>query len=159
MRIMQHIGCRGFSICFGRVGPNGIVRHPNSMPNNTQNQFYLVEGSVHVADEALNEINLPIKQWQDLSSFKNSSRLTYTVGPNGCSWVLILPQPNDKEYDVEMIESDGVVPQQDNSFLLITEGEEVTFNGLQTKQLNYAMLTKDINVVRNGGVVAKFTER
>ena len=155
MKIFNSINCRGFYICYGYASPGEVVNHPNLAENNTQNQFYLVDGSVHMTD-GTNSIDLPSKQWQDLWSYKDSRKLTYTVGNDGCAWVIILPIPNSKRFSTELV-NDGVVNAQDNSFLVVTEGEGVTFNGATMKNLNYAPLDKNINVVKNGGVVTKIT--
>jgi len=156
MKIFNAIMCRGFTICYGFASPGEIVRHPNSLPNNTQNKFYMVDGNVHMTD-GTNEVDMPLKQWYDLTSYKNSKVLTYTVGDKGCSWVLILPTPNEDEYNVELVEN-GVINADLNSMLLVTEGENVTFNNMKMKNLNYTILDKNITVAKNGGVVTKITK-
>ena len=157
MKIFNAITCRGFNICYGYASPNEVVIHPNTLPNNTQNQFYLVDGSVNVSNGNVN-YDLPLKQWFDLSEFKNDKLLTYTVGNNGCSWILILPSPNADEYTVANV-NDGAINAETNSFLLVTEGESVTINGTKLKHLNYVPLNNNVNLVKNNGAVHKFTKK
>ena len=157
MKIFNAISCRGFNICYGYASPNEVVVHPNLLPDNTQNQFYLVDGSVNVSNGNVN-YDLPLKQWKDLSEFKNDRILTYNVGSFGCSWVLILPSPNADEYVVSEV-TDGTIPASENSFLLVTEGENVTMNGKKLKQLNYVPITQSINLITNNGKVHKFTKK
>jgi hypothetical protein len=156
MKIFNAIECKEFNICFGYASPGEVVRHPNTLPNNTQNQFYLVDGSVSVTN-GTTTINLPYKQWQDLSQFKNEKVLTYTVGNDGCSWVIILPKNAADEYTITEV-SDGAVNAEANSGLLVTEGETVVMNNTTLKPLNYVPLTKTVNVIKNNGVVHKLTK-
>lgn len=156
MKIFNSIECTNFYICYGYASPNEVVTHPNTAPGNTQNQFYLVDGSVNVSNGTTN-YDLPHKQWKDLSEFKTDRILTYTVGNNGCSWVIILPKNNTDEYTVTAVD-DGTVNSETDAGLLVTEGESVTMNGTTLKQLNYAPLTKNITVAKNGGVVHKLVK-
>ena len=156
MKIFNSINCRGFNLCFGYASAGEVVTHPNTVTNNTQNQFYLVDGSVNVSNGTTN-FDLPLKEWKDLSQFKDDKILTYTVGDDGCSWIILLPSPKTDEYTVTAV-SDGTVTAQADSFLLVTEGESVTMNGTKLKHLNYVPLSKDIAVVANGGKVHKFTK-
>jgi hypothetical protein len=157
MKIFNGIQCRGFNICYGYASGGEIVNHPNQKAYYTQNQFYVVDGSGVVSNGSVT-IDLLHKQWLDLSQFKLDTKLEYTPGDNGCSWIIILPHDKTKEYVVENI-TDGIVAAQANSFLLVTEGHNVTFNNKRVKHLNYAFLTNDVEVATNGGVVAKFTEK
>ena len=156
MKIFNAIPCRGFNICYGYASPNEVVRHPNTALNNTQNHFYLVDGSVSVTN-GTTTYDLPLKEWKDLSEFKTDKILTYTVGINGCSWVIILPTPNEDEYTVTEV-TDSTVSAQSNAYLLVTEGENVTMNGHKMNQLNYAPLDKSITIVTNGGKVHKLVQ-
>jgi len=153
MKIFNAISCRDFNICYGYASPGEVVTHPNTILNNTQNQFYLVDGSVNVSNGTTN-YDLPYKQWKDLKEFKTDRILTYTVGNDGCSWVIILPKVNTTEYTMTEI-NDGVIPAEKGAFLFVTEGESVTMNGTTLKQLNVVPLNKAITLVKNGGKVHK----
>ena len=153
MKIFNSITGSKFSICYGYASPGEIVTHPNTLPGNTQNQFYLVDGSVNVSNGTTN-YDLPSKEWKDLKEFKTDRILTYTVGNDGCSWVLILPNINATEYTITEV-NDGVIPAEEGASLLITEGESVTMNGTTLKQLNVVPLNKNITLVKNGGKVHK----
>jgi len=153
MKIFNSIECKDFYICYGYASPNETVTHPNTAVGNTQNQFYLVDGSVNVSNGSTN-YDLPSKDWKDLKEFKTDRILTYTVGDNGCSWVIILPKVNATEYTVTEV-NDGTVNQEDNAYLIVTEGDGVTMNGTTLKQLNVVPLNKNITLVKNGGKVHK----
>lgn len=153
MKIFNSIECKHFNICYGYASPGEVVTHPNTSVHNTQNQFYLVDGNVNVSNGTTN-YDLPHKKWKDLSEFKNDRILTYTVGDGGCSWVIILPKVNATEYTVTEV-SDGVIAAEEGAYLIITEGENVTMNGITLKQLNVVPLDKNITLVKNNGNVHK----
>jgi hypothetical protein len=153
MKIFNSLECSNFYICYGYASPGEVVTHPNTAVGNTQNQFYLVDGSVNVSNGTTN-YDLPHKQWKDLKEFKTDRILTYTVGNDGCSWVIILPKVNATEYTMTEV-NDGVIPAEEGASLLVTEGESVTMNGATLKQLNVVPLNKAITLVKNGGKVHK----
>lgn len=153
MKIFNSITCRDFVLCYGYASPSETVTHPNTADGNTQNQFYLVDGSVNVSNGTTN-YDLPSKQWKDLSEFKDNRILTYTVGSNGCAWVIVLPKVNATEYTMTEVD-DGVIPAESGASLIVTEGESVTMNGSTLKQLNVVPLNKAITLVKNGGKVHK----
>jgi hypothetical protein len=155
MKVMNVINCRNFAICCGHATANESIAHPNTLDKNTQMQFYLAQGYVNVSN-GVKDYDLPLREWFDLSEFKNDSKLTYTTNEQGCAWVLILPENNTDEYTVTSV-SDGTVSAAANSFLLVTDGEKVKANGLKLKHLNYVPLDKDVVIELNGGSVHKFT--
>jgi hypothetical protein len=155
MRVMNLVQCRDFAICFGAATANDSIVHPNTLQGNTQMQFYLAHGYVNVSNGVVN-YDLPLKEWFDLSEFKNDKKITYSTNEQGCTWIVILPKNNTDEYTVANVTS-GQVNAAENSFLLITNGDKVTVNGVKLRQFNYVPLDKNVMVELNGGEVHKFT--
>ncbi len=155
MKVMNLVQCRGFAICCGHATAHESIVHPNTLKGNTQMQFYLAQGYVNVSNNIVN-YNLPTREWFDLSEFKNDKKITYTTNEQGCTWMLVLPHNNVDEYVVHNV-TDGKVLAKENSFLLVTDGDQVIANGVKLKHLNYVPLDKDVAVKLNGGIVHQFT--
>ena len=156
MKIMQTIECKDFNLCVGHASPGETVEHPNSRDKFRTMQLIFIHGSATVTDGTTTD-TITSGSWKDMSKFKNSHKLIYSVGDQGITWKVILPKNNTDEYTVEDVADNSVVSAQANSFILVTNGNDVTVNGKKLKDGNVIRLSKNLRVSLNGGVVHKFT--
>lgn len=156
MKIMQTIECKDFNLCVGHASPGETVEHPNSRDQFRTMQLIFIHGGATVTDGTTTD-TITSGAWKDMSKFKNSHKLTYSVGDQGITWKVILPKNNTDEYTVENVADNSVVSAQADSFILVTNGNDVTVNGKKIKDGNVVRLTKNLRVNLNGGRVDKFT--
>lgn len=156
MKIINGLPCGDFSLCYGYASAGEVIAHPNTLSKNTHNHIYVLEGGITVTNGTTTHECVE-GQWRDLSEFSSDRILTFTMGDNGGAWVVIIPQIVGETYTVTEV-NDETVAQQNNAFLLVTVGYDVTFNGKSAQQLQFAKLTKDVAVVRNGGKVHKLVK-